>query len=66
MPPRLTFGRRTSPPTCPTDPTSALDAVGSMVDAGFDQLAFVQIGDDQDGFFRFWEHELQPALAEFA
>jgi len=43
-----------------------VDAVRSMADAGFDQLAFVQIGDDQDGFFRFWEHELQPALAEFA
>jgi hypothetical protein len=39
-------------------------AVQKMVDGGFDQLAFVQVGEDQDGFFRFWNDELRPALAE--
>jgi G6PDH family F420-dependent oxidoreductase len=41
-------------------------AVQKMVDGGFDQLAFVQVGEDQDGFFRFWNDELRPALAGFA
>lgn len=40
-----------------------LDSVRSYVDAGYDHLYFHQIGGDQDGFFRFWEEDLQRALA---
>ena len=29
-----------------------------------DYVYFHQIGPDQEGFLRFWEHELRPALAE--
>jgi coenzyme F420-dependent glucose-6-phosphate dehydrogenase len=32
-------------------------------EAGFDRIALHQVGPDQDGFFRFWEQELQPALS---
>jgi alkanesulfonate monooxygenase SsuD/methylene tetrahydromethanopterin reductase-like flavin-dependent oxidoreductase (luciferase family) len=32
--------------------------------AGYDSIALVQIGEDQDGFFRFWQDELGPALRE--
>jgi G6PDH family F420-dependent oxidoreductase len=40
-----------------------VESVGKFVDAGYDHLYFHQIGPDQDGFFRYWESELQPALA---
>lgn len=36
--------------------------VSQYADAGYDHLYFHQIGQDQDGFFRFWESELQAAL----
>jgi G6PDH family F420-dependent oxidoreductase len=39
-----------------------LDSVRQFVAAGYDHLYFHQIGPDQDGFFRFWTEELQPAL----
>jgi G6PDH family F420-dependent oxidoreductase len=41
-----------------------LAAVRKSRDAGFDHLAFVQIGEDQEGFMKFWSAELQPALQE--
>jgi G6PDH family F420-dependent oxidoreductase len=37
-------------------------AVKRCVDAGFDHIGLHQIGPDQDGFLRFWERELSPAL----
>jgi coenzyme F420-dependent glucose-6-phosphate dehydrogenase len=40
-----------------------VESVGKYVDAGYDHLYFHQVGPDQDGFFRFWERELQSALA---
>ena len=33
--------------------------------AGFDRVALLQIGDDQEGFFRFWGEELEPHLAKY-
>jgi len=44
------------------DPAKYLESIGEYVDAGFTHLYFHQIGDDQDGFFRFWEKELAPSL----
>ncbi|HWC67583.1 MAG TPA: TIGR03557 family F420-dependent LLM class oxidoreductase [Acidimicrobiales bacterium] len=41
-----------------------LEAIRAYEQAGFDRLHLHQIGPDQDGFFRFWEKELQPALAD--
>ena len=49
---------------CGPDVEPVLDSVRSYLDAGYDHLYFHQIGPDQDGFFRFWSEQLQPALAE--
>ena len=46
------------------DVAAYVAAVQKMADGGFDHLAFVQIGPDQDGFLRFWSEELRPALAD--
>jgi G6PDH family F420-dependent oxidoreductase len=40
-----------------------VESVAKYVHAGYDHLYFHQIGDDQEGFLRYWESELQPALA---
>jgi G6PDH family F420-dependent oxidoreductase len=45
------------------DPQPYLDAIKQWQDAGYDHLAFVQVGPDQERFFRFWEEELRPALS---
>jgi hypothetical protein len=41
--------------TIPTGPDVQpyLDEVGKVAGAGYDNIALVQIGEDQDGFFRF-------------
>jgi hypothetical protein len=39
-----------------------VDAVRTATDAGFERVAFVQIGDDQEGWFRFWTEELALRL----
>ena len=47
----------------PTSSTRCVKSVGTYVDAGYDHLYFHQIGDDQEGFFRFWEvRATAPAL----
>jgi G6PDH family F420-dependent oxidoreductase len=42
------------------------ESVRTYVDAGYDHLYFHQIGRDQDGFLRYWESDLRPALAEWS
>jgi hypothetical protein len=37
-------------------------AIKKFVDAGYDHVAVVQAGPDQQGFLRFWERELRPRL----
>jgi G6PDH family F420-dependent oxidoreductase len=39
-----------------------LTTIRKYEDAGYDHVYFHQIGPDQEGFFRFWERELGPAL----
>ena len=51
-----------STPCGPDITADLLESVAKYVDAGYDHLYFHQIGPDQDGFFRYWERELQPAL----
>ena len=41
-----------------------LKAVRTYVDAGYDHLYFHQIGPDQEGFLRFWDRELAPAMSD--
>jgi G6PDH family F420-dependent oxidoreductase len=47
---------------CGADPGPFLEAIRQWTDAGFDQLALVQVGPDQEAFFRFWEEKLRPEL----
>lgn len=47
---------------CGPSVEAVVDTVTTYLDAGYDHLYFHQIGPDQDGFFRFWQAELQPAL----
>ncbi|MDQ3055332.1 MAG: TIGR03557 family F420-dependent LLM class oxidoreductase [Actinomycetota bacterium] len=49
---------------CGPDVQPVVESVRRFLDAGYDHLYFHQIGSDQDGFFRFWNDELQPALAD--
>jgi G6PDH family F420-dependent oxidoreductase len=41
-----------------------VQAVKQFADAGFTQVAFVQIGPDQEAFCEFYANELAPALAK--
>jgi G6PDH family F420-dependent oxidoreductase len=47
---------------CGPDPAPVLEEIERWQEAGFDRIALHQVGPDQEGFFRFWERELQPQL----
>jgi coenzyme F420-dependent glucose-6-phosphate dehydrogenase len=47
---------------CGPDPERHLAAVKEFVDAGYDHVYIHQIGPDQEGFFRFYEHDVLPKL----
>jgi coenzyme F420-dependent glucose-6-phosphate dehydrogenase len=49
---------------CGPDPARFVEMVQKYVDAGYTHLYLQQVGDDQEGFFRFWEEELRSALIE--
>jgi len=53
-----------STPCGPDIVDDLLGSVAKYVDAGYTHLYFHQIGPDQQGFLRFWESELGPALRE--
>ena len=39
-----------------------LEGIQQFLDAGFERIAVLQAGRDQDGFFGFWNAELKPRL----
>lgn len=47
---------------CGPDPERHAAAIRAYVDAGYEHIAVVQVGDDQEGFLRFWQQELAPRL----
>jgi G6PDH family F420-dependent oxidoreductase len=47
---------------CGPDPERHLAAIREHLDAGFDEVHLSQVGDDQEGFLRFWTEELAPKL----
>lgn len=47
---------------CGPDPERHVEAIRAYVDAGFERIAVVQVGDDQEGFLRFWRDEILPRL----
>jgi G6PDH family F420-dependent oxidoreductase len=48
--------------TCGPDPDAHAKAIQKYFEAGFDQVFVSQVGDDQMGFFRFFEREVRPRL----
>ncbi|SFD45363.1 TIGR03557 family F420-dependent LLM class oxidoreductase [Streptomyces aidingensis] len=51
---------------CGPDPERHLAAVLPYAEAGFDRLALMNAGPDPDGFFEFFERELNPRLRSVA
>jgi G6PDH family F420-dependent oxidoreductase len=49
--------------SCGPDVAPYVESVQRYLDAGYDHLYFHQIGPDQEGFFRFWERDLGPAVS---
>jgi coenzyme F420-dependent glucose-6-phosphate dehydrogenase len=47
---------------CGPDPDRYLEDIRAYEQAGYTHVYFHQVGYDQDGFFRFWQKELQPKL----
>jgi G6PDH family F420-dependent oxidoreductase len=48
------------------NPERYIDAVRECVDAGVQNVYIHQVGPDQEGFFHFFEKELQPELARLS
>lgn len=51
---------------CGPDPGPVLEQVHRATANGIDHLYFHQIGDDQEGFLRFWDESLRPELVAVA
>lgn len=49
---------------CGPDVARHLERVEEFAEAGYSHVYLQQVGPDQEGFFRFWEHELRPALSQ--
>ncbi len=49
---------------CGPDPEKHIAGIQKFLDAGFDHIAVLQAGPDQEGFLRFWERELKPRLGK--
>jgi G6PDH family F420-dependent oxidoreductase len=47
---------------CGPDPERHLEQIRAFAEAGFDHVYVHQVGPDQEGFFRFYAREVQPAL----
>ena len=47
---------------CGPDVERHLEVINQFTDAGFDHIALMNAGPDQDGFFDFFEKELRPRL----
>ena len=44
------------------EPERYVEAIGRFVEAGFERIALVPVGDDLDGFLRVWSDAILPAL----
>jgi G6PDH family F420-dependent oxidoreductase len=45
-----------------TEAKDLLDGLREFVDAGFDEVAVVQVGDDHEGFLDLWQKEMRPEI----
>ena len=60
----LTVDQTVGSTPCGPDPGPVVESARSFIDAGYDHVYFHQVGHDQEGFMRFWDDELRPALQE--
>ena len=49
---------------CGPDVDRHVELVRKYAEAGYSHVYLHQVGPDQEGFFRFWERELRPALVD--
>ena len=49
---------------CGPDVARHVELVRKYAEAGYTHVYLHQVGPDQEGFFRFWERELRPALVD--
>ena len=47
---------------CGPDVEAHAQGIRQYLDAGYQRVAVVDLGEDEDGFFRFWREQLAPAL----
>jgi G6PDH family F420-dependent oxidoreductase len=47
---------------CGPDPDKHASAIRKFIEAGYDHVYVHQVGPDQEGFFRFYERDVLPAL----
>jgi G6PDH family F420-dependent oxidoreductase len=59
----VTVDDATASVPCGPEVQPVLESVREFEKAGYDHLYFHQVGPDQQGFLRFWDDELRPALA---
>jgi alkanesulfonate monooxygenase SsuD/methylene tetrahydromethanopterin reductase-like flavin-dependent oxidoreductase (luciferase family) len=52
--------------SCGPDPEPHIRQIREFAEAGFDHVFIHQIGDDQEGFFRFYELEVLPAVRDMS
>jgi G6PDH family F420-dependent oxidoreductase len=45
-----------------SDPDAVIESITKFVDAGYEHVAVVQVGDDLDGFLRAWQEDIRPKL----
>ena len=44
------------------DPAPYVEAIRSYLDAGFEHIAIIPVGDEVEATLDFWEREVQPEL----
>ncbi|MDX6625512.1 MAG: hypothetical protein QOE56_501 [Solirubrobacterales bacterium] len=47
---------------CGPDPERHIAAIREYVDAGYDHVYVHQVGEDQEGFFDFYERQVLPSF----
>jgi len=49
---------------CGPDPQKHIDAIRKYFDAGYDEVYVTQVGEEQEGFLRFYERDILPQFEE--
>jgi G6PDH family F420-dependent oxidoreductase len=60
----VTEDKVTQKVVCGPDAAAFVDQIRAYADAGYTHVYLHQVGQDQDGFFAFWERELRAAVTD--